>query len=136
MNGLCYLCLPQSHYWLHISASRFIGLTLPPSLLFAFLTVLLFPSSCQTLPHSLLSSSLPPSFLTIPFAFLSFLPFLSISLPTHPHNPLPALCLCPHLTLLGLSRCRCPFGSGTAGAGAESRVPLPTLSVLSASLSA
>lgn len=36
-------------------------------------------------------------------------------------QPSPILCLCPHLTLLGLNSCLCPFGSGTAGTEAESR---------------
>lgn len=83
-------------------SSRFFAPKLPAGLLFAFLSVLLFPSSLQTLLSLPLSSKplcLPP--------------------------PPPLTEPCPRLTLPGLNRCRCPFGLGTAGAAAARRPPLP-----------
>lgn len=84
-------------------SSRFFAPTPPAGLLFAFLSVLLFPSSLQTL----LSLPLPSKPLCLP------------------PPPPPLTEPCPRLTLPGLNRCRCPFGSGTAGAAAARRAPLP-----------
>lgn len=133
--------LTTSLCWLLAATTGSIGLTVPPCLLSALLTVLLFASLYWTLSPPLLPSHFPHNPVCPPCISFSS-SSLHLCLPHHPAptspppSPLPPLCLCPHLTLPGLNCCWCPFGSGTAGAAAESQAPwLPLYTVHSVCLS-